>query len=88
MPPLSSLHRPTKEQVSPLYGLSGGVGHNVDLSWGGKQPDPIMRNLFPHSLDLCYSAFTNYTGFKVNSGEYKGDGAGPLWGAQICEGDL
>ena len=26
---------------------------------------------FPHSLGLLYSAFTYYTGFKVNSGEYK-----------------
>ena len=32
---------------------------------------------FPHSLGLLYSAFTYYTGFKVNSGEYKGMGLAP-----------
>ncbi len=34
---------------------------------------------FPHSLGLLYSAFTYYTGFKVNSGEYKVMGLAPLW---------
>jgi carbamoyltransferase len=33
--------------------------------------------LFPHSLGLLYSAFTYYTGFKVNSGEYKIMGLAP-----------
>jgi len=33
--------------------------------------------LFPHSLGLLYSAFTYYTGFKVNSGEYKLMGLAP-----------
>src|SRR2546430_7733375 len=32
---------------------------------------------FPHSLGLLYSAFTSYTGFKVNSGEYKVMGLAP-----------
>src|SRR5258706_3701219 len=32
---------------------------------------------FPHSLGLLYSAFTYYTGFKVNSGEYKAMGLAP-----------
>ena len=32
---------------------------------------------FPHSLGLLYSAFTYYTGFKVNSGEYKMMGLAP-----------
>jgi carbamoyltransferase len=32
---------------------------------------------FPHSLGLLYSAFTSYTGFKVNSGEYKLMGLAP-----------
>ena len=33
--------------------------------------------MFPHSLGLLYSAFTYYTGFKVNSGEYKVMGLAP-----------
>lgn len=38
----------------------------------------IQRELhFPHSLGLLYSAFTYYTGFKVNSGEYKLMGLAP-----------
>jgi carbamoyltransferase len=38
----------------------------------------IHRELhFPHSLGLLYSAFTYYTGFKVNSGEYKVMGLAP-----------
>ncbi len=38
----------------------------------------MMREIhFPHSLGLLYSAFTYYTGFKVNSGEYKLMGLAP-----------
>jgi len=40
--------------------------------------------LFPHSLGLLYSAFTYYTGFKVNSGEYKLMGLAP-YGSPIYE---
>ncbi len=39
---------------------------------------------FPHSLGLLYSAFTYYTGFKVNSGEYKLMGLAP-YGNSIYE---
>jgi carbamoyltransferase len=39
---------------------------------------------FPHSLGLLYSAFTYYTGFKVNSGEYKLMGLAPF-GSPIFE---
>jgi carbamoyltransferase len=38
----------------------------------------VMKEIhFPHSLGLLYSAFTYYTGFKVNSGEYKLMGLAP-----------
>jgi len=37
----------------------------------------IAEQRFPHSLGLLYSAFTYYTGFKVNSGEYKLMGLAP-----------
>ena len=38
----------------------------------------LVREMrFPHSLGLLYSAFTHYTGFKVNSGEYKVMGLAP-----------
>ena len=39
--------------------------------------DLLLEQRFPHSLGLLYSAFTSYTGFKVNSGEYKLMGLAP-----------
>ncbi len=39
--------------------------------------DMLKELRFPHSLGLLYSAFTYYTGFKVNSGEYKVMGLAP-----------
>jgi len=42
---------------------------------------------FPHSLGLLYSAFTYYTGFKVNSGEYKLMGLAP-YGSAIYENKI
>jgi len=43
----------------------------------GAQLDMLREIHFPHSLGLLYSAFTYYTGFKVNSGEYKLMGLAP-----------
>jgi carbamoyltransferase len=43
----------------------------------GNQLEIIKEIHFPHSLGLLYSAFTYYTGFKVNSGEYKLMGLAP-----------
>lgn len=57
-----------------------GVGEWATTSlWRGKsnQLEPIWEIDFPHSLGMLYSAFTYYTGFKVNSGEYKLMGLAP-----------
>lgn len=57
-----------------------GVGEWTTASWGiGNGNDLQLKNeiRFPHSLGLLYSAFTYYTGFKVNSGEYKVMGLAP-----------
>jgi carbamoyltransferase len=57
-----------------------GVGEWTTTSYGvGKnnQIDILSEIHFPHSLGLLYSAFTYYTGFKVNSGEYKVMGLAP-----------
>src|SRR5262245_4444349 len=57
-----------------------GVGEWATTSaWlgDGKDLTPIWEIPFPHSLGLLYSAFTYYTGFKVNSGEYKVMGLAP-----------
>jgi len=43
----------------------------------GSKITPLSEIRFPHSLGLLYSAFTYYTGFKVNSGEYKVMGLAP-----------
>ncbi len=43
----------------------------------GNTLKPLWQLDFPHSLGLLYSAFTYYTGFKVNSGEYKLMGLAP-----------
>ena len=43
----------------------------------GKKLDIVREIHFPHSLGLLYSAFTYYTGFRVNSGEYKVMGLAP-----------
>ncbi len=43
----------------------------------GNSLTPAWEIQFPHSLGLLYSAFTYYTGFKVNSGEYKLMGLAP-----------
>ena len=57
-----------------------GVGEwaTTSVSIGkGKTLTPVREIHFPHSLGLLYSAFTYYTGFKVNSGEYKVMGLAP-----------
>jgi carbamoyltransferase len=60
----------TMDGVGEWCTTSSAVGSGKDLE--------IKREIhFPHSLGLLYSAFTYYTGFKVNSGEYKVMGLAP-----------
>lgn len=57
-----------------------GVGEWTTTSIGygaGNKIKMISEQQFPHSLGLLYSAFTYYTGFRVNSGEYKLMGLAP-----------
>lgn len=57
-----------------------GVGEWTTCSWGVGSGNKITLTnelKFPHSLGLLYSAMTYYTGFKVNSGEYKVMGLAP-----------
>ncbi len=57
-----------------------GVGEwsTTSLAIGSENNLEIHKEIhFPHSLGLLYSAFTFYTGFKVNSGEYKVMGLAP-----------
>ncbi|PIW69225.1 MAG: hypothetical protein COW08_08230 [Ignavibacteriales bacterium CG12_big_fil_rev_8_21_14_0_65_30_8] len=54
------------EWTTTSYGI--GKGNNIEL---------LADIKFPHSLGLLYSAFTYFTGFRVNSGEYKVMGLAP-----------
>jgi carbamoyltransferase len=57
-----------------------GVGEWATASWGVGRGNRIQLShelRFPHSLGLLYTAFTYYTGFKVNSDEYKLMGLAP-----------
>jgi len=54
------------EWATSSYGY--GKGHELTL---------LKEMRFPHSLGMLYSAFTSFTGFKVNSGEYKVMGLAP-----------
>lgn len=60
----------TMDGVGEWATTSAAIGRGRELE--------IFKELhFPHSLGLLYSAFTYYTGFKVNSGEYKVMGLAP-----------
>ncbi|HTJ03659.1 MAG TPA: carbamoyltransferase [Methylovirgula sp.] len=60
----------TMDGVGEWPSTSVAIGRGDDLE--------IVKEIrFPHSLGLLYSAFTYYTGFKVNSGEYKVMGLAP-----------
>jgi len=60
----------TMDGVGEWVTTSAAIGHDTELQ--------ILKEItFPHSLGLLYSAFTYYTGFKVNSGEYKVMGLAP-----------
>ena len=57
-----------------------GVGEWSTTTWGFGEGDRVSLKKeirFPHSVGLLYSAFTYYTGFLVNSGEYKVMGLAP-----------
>ena len=68
---------PFKEAV--ILTLDGvGEWATTTVAVGDKNKLEIIKEIyFPHSLGLLYSAFTYYTGFKVNSGEYKLMGLAP-----------
>jgi carbamoyltransferase len=60
----------TIDGVGEWATTSAGMGRGTDLT--------LAKEIhFPHSLGLLYTAFTYYTGFKVNSGEYKVMGLAP-----------
>ncbi len=65
-----------------------GVGEWATTSFGlgdGNRIEILKEIHFPHSLGLLYSAFTYYTGFRVNSGEYKVMGLAPYGEAKYAQ---
>jgi len=75
----ASAFYPSPFQSAAILTMDG-VGEWATTSLGlgaGNSIETIREIHFPHSLGLLYSAFTYYTGFRVNSGEYKVMGLAP-----------
>ena len=70
---------PSPYQEAAVLTIDGvGEWATTSLSVGRDNSLEVIKEIkFPHSLGLLYSAFTSFTGFKVNSGEYKMMGLAP-----------
>ena len=75
----ASAYYPSPFKSAAVLTLDGvGEWTTTSLSIGKGSDLKVVKEIhFPHSLGLLYSAFTYYTGFKVNSGEYKVMGLAP-----------
>jgi carbamoyltransferase len=75
----ASAYYPSPFERAAVLTLDGvGEWTTTSLALGKDSDLKVVREIhFPHSLGLLYSAFTYYTGFKVNSGEYKVMGLAP-----------
>jgi carbamoyltransferase len=75
----ASAFYPSPFQEAAILTVDGvGEWATSTIGFGQSRDLTILRELqFPHSVGLLYSAFTYYTGFKVNSGEYKLMGLAP-----------
>lgn len=75
----ASAFYPSKFEKAAILVIDG-VGEWASTSIGvgeGNQVKLIQEIKYPHSLGMLYSAFTQYAGFRVNSGEYKLMGLAP-----------
>ncbi len=64
----------------------GGEWATTTIGWGRGHEIRLLEELrFPHSLGLLYSAFTDYCGFRINSGEYKLMGLAPYGEPKYAE---
>jgi len=75
----ASAYYPSPFDSAAVLTLDGvGEWTTTSLAIGKSSDLQVVKEIhFPHSLGLLYSAFTYYTGFKVNSGEYKVMGLAP-----------
>ena len=80
-----SRRRSTRRPCSAWTASASGRRRSAWLG-EGNELTPLWEIPFPHSLGLLYSAFTYYTGFKVNSGEYKLMGLAPYGEPEVRRG--
>jgi carbamoyltransferase len=75
----ASAYYPSPFERAAVLTLDGvGEWTTTSLAIGKGRDLKVVKEIhFPHSLGLLYSSFTYYTGFKVNSGEYKVMGLAP-----------
>lgn len=75
----ASAFYPSPFQEAAVLTIDGvGEWSTTTIGMGQNNRLRLLKDIrFPHSLGLLYSAFTYYTGFKVNSGEYKVMGLAP-----------
>jgi len=75
----ASAFYPSPFESAAVLSLDGvGEWTTTSVAVGKGRNLKVVKEIhFPHSLGLLYSAFTYYTGFKVNSGEYKVMGLAP-----------
>ena len=75
----ASAYYPSPFERAAVLSIDGvGEWTTTSLAIGKGRDLKVVKEIhFPHSLGLLYSAFTYYTGFKVNSGEYKVMGLAP-----------
>jgi len=75
---------PSPFQEAAILTIDGvGEWATSTIGYGNGDKITILKELlFPHSVGLLYSTFTYYTGFKVNSGEYKLMGLAPYGDAK------
>ncbi|HTZ35701.1 MAG TPA: carbamoyltransferase, partial [Stellaceae bacterium] len=75
----ASAYYPSPFERALILTLDGvGEWATTSVALGDGRDISVVKEIrFPHSLGLLYSAFTSYTGFKVNSGEYKVMGLAP-----------
>ncbi len=83
----ASAFYPSPFQHAAVLCLDGVGEWATTTAWVGKDNalTPLWELDFPHSLGLLYSAFTYYTGFRVNSGEYKLMGLAPYGEPKYAE---
>jgi len=83
----ASAFYPSPFESAAILTLDGvGEWTTTSIAVGKGRDLKVVKEIhFPHSLGLLYSAFTYYTGFKVNSGEYKVMGLAPYGEPKYAE---